>query len=343
MWMEAPVLGKVKLGDETGRLAALRRYQVLDTELERPFETVVSLVEDILEVPICAVSLVDADRQWFKAQRGLEVCETKRDIAFCSYAIEQEEPMLVPDATADARFSGNPLVTGEPYLRAYVGVPLVTPDGYQVGTLCAMDTRPRDFSEHDLKVLKKFAKLVVDELELRIQAGSDQLTGVMARGHWVSMVAEEIQRAARNSNLLSIAVFDIDRFKRINDMHGHAIGDQVIRNVIATCKTELRAGSKIGRIGGEEFAVLFTECALDQAVVAAERCRRAIERLTLTTPDGDELQITASFGVAPLFSYALSPDELIELADRALYNAKAGGRNRVEVGQVFNTFYPGTA
>ena len=78
-------------------------------------------------------------------------------------------------------------------------------------------------------------------------------------------------------------------------------------------------------------------------MVAAERCRRAIERLTLTAPDGEDIEITASFGVAPLFSYALSPDELIELADRALYQAKSGGRNRVEVGQVVNTFYPGTA
>ncbi|WP_440957827.1 sensor domain-containing diguanylate cyclase [Oceanicaulis sp. LC35] len=337
------MLGKVKLGDETGRLEALRRYQVLDTDIERPFETVVSLVEDILEVPICAVSLVDADRQWFKAQRGLDVCETARDIAFCHYAIQQEEPMVVTDATQDPRFSANPLVTGEAHLRAYVGIPLVSPDGYQVGTLCVMDTRPREFSARDLKILGKFAQLVVDELELRIQAGSDQLTGVMARHNWVSMVKEEIQRAARNANLLCIALFDIDRFKRINDAYGHPVGDVVIRSVIAACQTELRAGSKLGRIGGEEFAILFTECALDQAVVAAERCRRAIERLALTGPDGEYLEITASFGVAPLFSYALSPEELIELADRALYQAKSGGRNRVEVGQVINTFYPGTA
>lgn len=337
------MLGKVKLDDEAGRLAALRRYQVLDTEVERPFETVVSLVEDILDVPICAVSLVDADRQWFKAQRGLDVCETTRDIAFCHYAIQQEEPLAVPDATADPRFSANPLVTGEPHLRAYMGIPLVSPDGYQVGTLCAMDIRPRDFSDHDLKILGKFARLVVDELELRIQAGSDQLTGVMARRHWVSMVKEEIQRSARNANMLCIALFDIDRFKRINDTYGHPLGDQVIRSVISACKHELRAGSKLGRIGGEEFAILFTECALDQAVVAAERCRRAIERLALTTPDGEDLDLTASFGVAPLFSYALSPEELIELADRALYQAKSNGRNRVEVGQVVNTFYPGTA
>ena len=341
--MEAPLPGKVKLDDETGRLAALRRYQVLDTQIERPFETIISLVEDILEVPICAVSLLDADRQWFKAQRGLEVCETSRDIALCHYAIQQEEPMVVPDTTADERFSANPLVTGEEHLRAYAGVPLVTPDGYAIGTLFAMDTQPRTFSEYDLRVLRRFARLVVDELELRLQSGADQLTGVMVHGAWMAMVKEEIQRAARNANTLCISLFDIDRFKRINDAHGRALGDQVIRSVIAACETELRAGSKLGRLGGAQFAVLFTECALDQAVVAAERCRRAIERLTLSTAEGADIEVTASFGVAPLYSYALSPEELIELADRALYQAKSNGRNRVEVGQVVPSFYPGTA
>ena len=337
------MLDRMKLDDEEGRLAALKRYQVLDTDSERPFEMVVSLVEDIFNLPVCAVSLVDADRQWFKAQRGLQICETARDLAFCHYAIQQVEPLVVPDTHADPRFAENPLVTGEPYLRAYAGIPLVTPDSYQIGTLCVMDVKPRDFTADELRILSKFARLVVDQLELRIHAGQDQLTGVMSRRSWVSMVAEEIQRAARNANLLSIALFDIDRFKQINDAYGHAVGDQVIRSVIAACDQEMRAGSKIGRIGGEEFAILFTECALDQAVVAAERCRRAIERLSLRGPDGEDMQITASFGVAPLFSYALSPDELIELADRALYNAKSSGRNRVEVGQVMPAFYPGTA
>lgn len=333
----------VRLDDEEGRLAALKRYQILDTEIERPFETIVSLVEDVYNLPICAISLLDADRQWLKAQRGLQVCGTPRDLAFCHYAIQQVEPLVVPDTHLDARFASNPLVTGEPHLRAYAGIPLVTPDGYQIGTLCVMDLKPRDFTADELRILSKFARLVVDQLELRLQAGQDQLTGVMSRRSWMSMVAEEIQRAARNSNLLSIALFDIDRFKQINDAHGHAIGDQVIRSVISACEREMRAGSKIGRIGGAEFAILFTECALDQAVVAAERCRRAIEKLSLTAPEGEALEITASFGVAPLFSYALSPDELIELADRALFNAKSSGRNRVEVGQVMPAFYPGTA
>jgi diguanylate cyclase (GGDEF)-like protein len=340
---EAPVLGRVKLNDEPGRLAALYRYQVLDTGPERPFETVVSLIEDLLETPICAVNLLDADRQWFKARRGLDVCETARDIAFCNQTIQQEGPLIVSDAAADPRFAENSMVTGEPHIRAYAGVPLVSPDGYQIGTLCAIDTKPREFAEHEIKLLTKCAKLVVDELELRLQAGTDELTGVMSRRYWMMMVQEEIQRAARNANLLSIAMFDIDKFKRINDTYGHAFGDLVIKSVVNACLEHVRAGSKLGRLGGEEFVLLFTECALDQAVVAAERCRRAIEDIRLTAPNGDEVRVTASFGVAPLFSYSLSSDDRIELADRALYRAKEAGRNRLEVGQVAANIYPDSA
>lgn len=337
------MLGRVKLNDEPGRLAALHRYKVLDTGPERPFETVVSLIEDLLETQICAVNLLDADRQWFKARRGVQVCETVRDATFCDATIQQTEPLIVPDATLDPRFSDHPMVLGEWRVRAYAGVPLVSPDGYQIGTLCAIDTKPRDFADHEIKLLSKCAKLVVDELELRLQAGTDELTGVMSRRYWIMTVEEEIQRAARNANLLSIALFDIDKFKRINDTHGHAFGDLVIKSVVNACLEHVRAGSKLGRLGGEEFVLLFTECALDQAVVAAERCRRAIEAIRLTAPNGEEVRVTASFGLAPLFSYALSPEELIELADRALYQAKAGGRNRLEVGQVAANIYPDSA
>lgn len=337
------MLGNVKLDDENGRLAALHRYNVLDTGPERPFETVVSMVEEILGTPICAVNLLDHDRQWFKARRGLDICETARDIAFCDHAIRQVSPLIIPDAKADPRFCDNPLVTGEPFIRAYAGVPLVSPDGYQVGTLCAIDVKPREFADHEVQLLSKFAKLVVDELELRLQAGVDELTGVLSRRYWMMAIEEEIQRAARNSNLLSIAIFDIDKFKAINDTYGHTFGDVVLRSVVQNCLAHVRAGSKLGRLGGEEFALLFTDCALDQAIVATERCRRAIEAIKLTAPNGDQLSVTASFGVAALSSYALSPEELLDVADRALYRAKHAGRNRLEVGQAFGIISTGTA
>lgn len=333
----------LKLRDEPGRQAALNRYQVLDSPAERPFENVVSLVEEILEVPIAAVSLVDVDRQWFKAQRGLEVSETGRDVAFCHYAIMQSEPFIVTNAQEDPWFRNNPLVTGDPHIRAYAGAPLRTPDGFQVGTLCAIDTKPRDFQPHEIKVLESLARLVVDELELRVQACSDVLTGAMTRRCWMSALEEEIARCIRSDQMMAVALFDLDRFKKINDTYGHPFGDTVLKAVVTACEEVLRAGSKLGRLGGEEFGLLLTECNLEQAVTAAERCRDAIAGVRLTAPNGDVVRPTASFGVTPLFSYTHTGEDLIRIADKALYLAKENGRNRVEVGQFAASDYSLTA
>jgi len=333
------MLADLKLRDEPARQAALNRYQVLDSATERPFENIVSMVEEILEVPISAVSLVDADRQWFKAQRGLDVSETGRDVAFCHYAIQQSDPMIVSNAQEDPWFRNNPLVTGAPHIRAYAGAPLQTPDGFQIGTLCAIDTKPREFQPHEIKVLESFARLVVDELELRVQACSDVLTGAMTRRCWMNAAEEEIRRAVRNDEMLAVVMLDIDRFKTVNDTHGHPFGDKVIQAVANACQSALRSGSKLGRIGGEEFAILLTESNLEQAVMVAERCRDAIANLRMVAPNGDMVRPTASFGVAPLFSYTQTPEDLIESADKALYKAKQNGRNRVEVGQFAASAY----
>lgn len=106
-----------KLQDELGRLAALRRYSILDTPPEEPFDKLTKLVQNVLGVPIAAVSLIDAERQWFKSVAGLHACETSRDVAFCAYTIKARDPLVIPDATLDRRFMYNPLVTGDPRVR----------------------------------------------------------------------------------------------------------------------------------------------------------------------------------------------------------------------------------
>lgn len=120
--------------DEPGRQRALDRLKVVDSRAEPPFERIVDLVKTTLNAPICAVTLVDNDRQWFKAFRGLNVDQTPRDVAFCDHAIRAEAPFIVEDATKDARFANNPLVLFEPHIRAYLGIPLKMPDGYMRAT-----------------------------------------------------------------------------------------------------------------------------------------------------------------------------------------------------------------
>lgn len=153
--------------NEIERLRALHHYQVLDTPPEDDFEDIIYLASKICEVPICLVSFVDKNRQWFKAKRGLLPCETSREHAFCGHAILDEELLIIPDARRDERFFSNPLVNGEPYIRFYAGAPLLSPGRHKLGTLCVIDRQPRKLSAFQLKALQMLANQVVKLLELR--------------------------------------------------------------------------------------------------------------------------------------------------------------------------------
>src|ERR1041385_7242958 len=152
---------------EAKRLAALRRYDILDTLPEIAFDELTRLAAQICEMPIALITLVDERRQWFKSKVGLDLTETPRDDSFCSHTILQSEPFVVEDATKDERFADCPLVTGEPHLRYYAGVPLSTPDGCNLGTLCVIDRRPRHLSRDQEEALRILTRQVGMQLELR--------------------------------------------------------------------------------------------------------------------------------------------------------------------------------
>jgi diguanylate cyclase len=147
---------------ELKRLKALRRLQLLDSPASPSYDRITRLAASALNVPITLVSLIDESRQWFKSHFGINVTETPRDISFCAYAVRDQEPLIVPDAALDTRFANNPLVTGYPQIRFYAGVPLFTHDGLALGTLCAIDRRPRHLSYEALEVLEDFAAIVED-------------------------------------------------------------------------------------------------------------------------------------------------------------------------------------
>lgn len=150
--------------NETERLAALHALLILDTPPEKRFDKIVQFAASEFEVPIALISLVDENRQWFKARVGLDVCETSRDLAFCAHALHASEPLLIPNALQDERFFDNPLVAGPPHIRFYVGAPLILADGLAIGTLCLIDTKAHPFDELDQAILCTLRDLVVQEI-----------------------------------------------------------------------------------------------------------------------------------------------------------------------------------
>jgi hypothetical protein len=153
--------------NETERLAALRRYQILDTRPEVSFDDFAALASTICETPIALMTLVDAERQWFKARIGIETAETSREHAFCSYTIMGDEPMIVEDATVDERFANSSLVTSAPHIRFYAGAPLIDHEGNALGSLCVMDRRPRQLTAQQRTSLAILGRRVTEQIELR--------------------------------------------------------------------------------------------------------------------------------------------------------------------------------
>lgn len=165
-----PMLPADLPANETARLAALCQYDILDTPAEAAFDEITALAATLCDTPIALISLIDSTRQWFKAKVGLAAAETAREVAFCAHTILQPDVLVVPDATEDNRFDANPLVTDEPQIRFYAGVPLITPEGQAVGTLCVLDRVPRDLSAQQAQALQVLARQVMTQLERRRHA-----------------------------------------------------------------------------------------------------------------------------------------------------------------------------
>jgi hypothetical protein len=168
LWLLDNAEADVNMYVERERLATLRDYKVLDTEAQSSYDDITNIASYITQTPIALISLVDNKRQWFKSRIGLDAQETSRQISFCTHAIRTPDvTFIVKDATKDPRFAPNPLVTGDPNIRFYAGAPLVTPEGFAMGTLCVIDRKPRELDEHQLDALKALARMVVMQLEYR--------------------------------------------------------------------------------------------------------------------------------------------------------------------------------
>jgi diguanylate cyclase (GGDEF)-like protein len=313
---------------EQERLAALDRYDLLDTPDEEAFDRVTRLTRMVLKVPVCAISVLDGHRQWFKSCQGVAEREMRRQDAICDLAIKHDRPLVIRDTATDPHFSGHPPVIGGRPMRFYVGVPLRTPDGHNIGTLCALDEEPRELDREQLDVLWDLARIAVSELELRSQATTDPLTRALSRRTFKDEAARAATLALRHHYTLSLIALDIDHFRSINDRYGRAAGDKALIEVVNACRAHLRQSDQIGRLGGEEFAIILPHTDGAGALHSAEKLRTMIERLQLPL-NGEPVGVTASFGVASLDQATRDAETLLANADAALNEAKESGRNRV--------------
>lgn len=351
--MEAPLPA-----DEAMRLDALRRFDILDTDAEAAYDDITRIAAYIAGTPISLISLVDEDRQWFKSKIGLTASQTPREYAFCAHAIlRPDEPLVVADATHDPRFADNPLVTGAPDIRFYMGAPLVTVDKHAIGTLCVIDRVPREPARAEIDALAALARQVMSQLELRRLSRDlrtivserethvaeleryraelevtnatllerslrDRLTGRGNRAAFDDRLMDEVYRAKRYELPLSLLMVDVDHFKQYNDSFGHPAGDVALK-IVAEALGNIRPSDFIARIGGEEFAVILPSTGSEVAMITAERLRQNVEAQAFP-----HRPVTVSIGMATLRAEG-SPATLLEIADKALYAAKRSGRNRV--------------
>ncbi len=201
--LTAPVIQSAPLPtwDEEDRLAALKRYRILDTPPEPDFDDIARLAAQACQTPVALITLVDDRRQWFKAELGLGVRETSLVASICATAILQPGLFIVPDTTKDPRFAGNPLVQGEPHLRFYAGAPLETPEGLRLGTLCVLDTMPRDLNEGQRFTLTVLARQVMAQLELRraIAERDEALTASRQAEQRQTVLVRELHHRVRNT------------------------------------------------------------------------------------------------------------------------------------------------
>jgi diguanylate cyclase (GGDEF)-like protein len=321
-----------RLRDEEGRLAALRRYDLTGVAGDAPIQSVVDLVREILAVPAAAVTLLDAEREWVKAARGFGAEVIVRRDSFCAETIRQYDAMRVPDALDDWRFAGNPMVRGAPHLRSYLGVPLTTSDGYNIGSLCVFDSEPRDFDDREVGIVKKFAQLVIEQFEVEQVAKLDAATEALTRRGFLAEIEKEFVRAHRYDRPSSLVVIDIDNFRATNEQYGHPAGDALLVAIAKTCASTMRQSDIFGRIGGDEFGLLLPETDAEEALAAGERLRRAIEAGRVETSAGP-IKATASLGIAPIPALSEGWSSWLAEADIALSEAKQSGRNRVVAGK----------
>lgn len=236
--------------DEFARQRALDTYRVLDSLPEAAYEDIVRLASLLCDAPIALVSLIDRDRQWFKARTGIEITGSPRDEAFCDHVIRYPGRLMeVPDASIDPRFADNPFVTGADAIRFYAGMPLVTPSGAAIGTVCVLDRERRELTQAQRAGLSALARITMNLLEARHREIALERAALLAQSQPLPTPAPNPEPAASRPTALepalgfTVAIFEVQDLPAVSRRVGQRGMDRLLEQVQETLQAGLRAGS----------------------------------------------------------------------------------------------------
>jgi len=337
-------------GFEQQKNEVLQRFHILSETNVTDTNQTARMAALAFDMPMVMVSLNQRYRDWFQARIGIPQGSARAVENFCSLAQLSQSAFVVEDVRNEPYFAKEAAITGAPNLCFFAGAPLRNPHGQRFGTLCLMDTKPRSLSSREASLLASMALIISNDICLRSAgryavrdligaerekcelydlATTDELTSALNRRSFFYLADREMRRRARHRTNLSVIMLDIDHFKKVNDVHGHAVGDEVIERLSKVISDTVRDEDIFGRLGGEEFGIVLPDTNTKGAAVLAERLRKSAAALSFEA-NGEAFQISISLGISePGFS---EPDitQALDRADQALYRAKENGRNRVE-------------
>lgn len=280
--------------DELLRLETLRNLKILDTDAEERFDRVTRLAKRIFGAEVALVSLVDSDRQWFKSYQGIEVTETPRDVSFCGHAILDDEVMIVNDAHEDERFCDNPLVSADPNIRFYAGCPISAPNGSKLGTLCVIDSKPREVSDDDITLLEELGQLVEEELAMADMLHDDPVTGLSNSLGFTQISEYLLAMSVRTESPATMMLFRVANQNVITGFMGQEEGDRAAIEMTQILMASFRDSDIIGRLTHDAFAVLMAGASLENVEVARQRVEAAIEERNLRGESEYELDVESA-------------------------------------------------
>lgn len=293
---------------EAQRQRDLDTYRILDTLPEPAYDDIVLLASRLCETPLAFISLIDRDRQWFKSRIGSDAEQTARDVAFCDHAIRQPGRLLeVHDATADARFADNPAVTDEPGVRFYAGMPLVTPHGTAVGTVCVVDRVPRRLDAAQRETLAALARLTMNLLESRRLLLEAQRAAALGE-------APAAASTGASSTGYTIAILEFQAYAAVLRRFGMRAVEQAMQQCEHAIERLLAPGELLSRVSGAPEFVLTLEHAVPPARL------KTLERVAQSAASGLDTEVVVA--AASSGSAAESPLAVFERADEALTQRK---------------------